>query len=250
MPSALDEITFVLAISVWVLVWTALCCMIYIAIEPYVRRRWPAMLISWVRLFQGRGRDPRVGRDALFGVLAGIMLSALDVVHGHVLDRSAAGVSAFAFRLEPLHSPRHFLAAIAFHLADTLQFALAGLFFFLLLRLIVANKLIASAIWVAMASAISAAVLRTSGAAPLGWNWLFAVAVVLLFLLVLFRVGFLAVVLMLFVQRLLTAMPITLDPDAWFFGSSVVILLLVVGAAVYGFLVALAGRSALAGSPL
>ena len=245
-----SEITFVLAISGWVLVWTALCWMIYIAIEPYVRRRWPAMLMSWVRLFQGRVRDPRVGRDVLFGVLAGIVLTLLDMVHGHILDRSAASVSAFAFRLEPLHSSRHFLAAIAFHLADTLQFALAGLFFFLLLRLIVANKWIASAIWVAMASAVGAAVLRTSGGAPLGWNSLFAVAVVLLFLLVLFRVGFLPVVLMLFVQRLLTAMPITLDPHAWFFGSSVVILLLVVGAAVYGFLVALAGRSALAESPL
>ena len=70
-PSALDEITFVLAISGWVLVWTALCWMIYIAIKPLVRRRWPAMLMSWVRLFQGRVRDPRVGRDVLFGVLAG-----------------------------------------------------------------------------------------------------------------------------------------------------------------------------------
>ena len=239
-----------LAVSGWVLVWTAFCWMIYIAIEPYVRRRWPAMLMSWVRLLQGRVRDPRVGRDVLFGVLAGIVLTALDVVHGHILDRTAASVSAFAFRLEPLHSSRHFLAAIAFHLADTLQFALAGLFFFLLLRLIVANKWIASAIWVAMATAVGAAVLRTSGGILLGWSSLFAVAVVLLFLLVLFRVSFLAVALMLIVQRLLTAMPITLDPDAWFFGSSVVILLLVVGAAVYGFLVALAGRSALAESPL
>ena len=249
-PSALEEITFVLAVSGWVLVWTAFCWMIYIAIEPYVQRRWPAMLMSWVRLLQGRVRDPRVGRDVLFGVLAGIVLTALDVVHGHILDRTAASVSAFAFRLEPLHSSRHFLAAIAFHLADTLQFALAGLFFFLLLRLIVANKWIASAIWVAMATAVGAAVLRTSGGTPLGWSSLFAVAVALLFLLVLFRVSFLAVVLMLIVQRLMTAMPITLDPDAWFLGSSVVILLLVVGAAVYGFLVALAGRSALAGSPL
>ena len=161
-PSALEEITFVLAVSGWVLVWTAFCWMIYIAIEPYVRRRWPAMLMSWVRLLQGRVRDPRVGRDVLFGVLAGIVLTALDVVHGHILDRTAASVSAFAFRLEPLHSSRHFLAAIAFHLADTLQFALAGLFLFLLLRLIVANKWIASAIWVAMATAVGAAVLRTS----------------------------------------------------------------------------------------
>lgn len=47
---------------------------IYLAVEPYVRRIWPTMLISWSRLM-GRtasgARDPVVGRAVLAGVIMG-----------------------------------------------------------------------------------------------------------------------------------------------------------------------------------
>ena len=46
----------------------------YIALEPYARRLWPEMLVSWVRLFGGRFRDPLVGRDLLVGTVLGVAL--------------------------------------------------------------------------------------------------------------------------------------------------------------------------------
>ena len=54
------------------------CCswVLYIALEPYVRRRWPATLVSWSRLLAGGFRDPLVGRD----VLAGCLLGAFSIV--------------------------------------------------------------------------------------------------------------------------------------------------------------------------
>ena len=45
---------------------------IYIALEPYVRRYCPEILMSWSRLLGGRVRDARVGRDLLVGVFAGV----------------------------------------------------------------------------------------------------------------------------------------------------------------------------------
>src|ERR1022692_4430790 len=45
--------------------------MVYIALEPYVRRRWPQTLISWSSVLIGRVRDPVVGRDVLIGAAAG-----------------------------------------------------------------------------------------------------------------------------------------------------------------------------------
>ncbi len=33
----------------------------YLAVEPYVRRLWPRMLVGWARLVSGRLRDPLVG---------------------------------------------------------------------------------------------------------------------------------------------------------------------------------------------
>jgi len=50
----------------------------YVALEPYVRRRWPHVLISWGRLLAGRFRDPSIGRDILMG---GLLSIAVMFVH-------------------------------------------------------------------------------------------------------------------------------------------------------------------------
>ena len=44
---------------------------LYVALEPFARRHWPEMLISWQRALSGRWRDPLVGRDALVGAVVG-----------------------------------------------------------------------------------------------------------------------------------------------------------------------------------
>jgi hypothetical protein len=41
--------------------------MLYLAIEPSVRRRWPQILVDWTRLFSGDWRDPLVARNTLIG---------------------------------------------------------------------------------------------------------------------------------------------------------------------------------------
>jgi hypothetical protein len=56
------------------LVDAGLIWLMYIALEPYVRRRWSNMLIGWNRLLAGDLRDPFVGRELLFGCAAGIVL--------------------------------------------------------------------------------------------------------------------------------------------------------------------------------
>ena len=56
------------AIAVW---------MLYLALEPLVRRVRPHGLVGWTRLLGGRWRDPRVGRDLLIGSAFGAMLLAL-----------------------------------------------------------------------------------------------------------------------------------------------------------------------------
>jgi hypothetical protein len=46
----------------------------YLAMEPYVRRIWPRMLVAWVRLMSGRCRDPLVGREVLVGLSLGMVI--------------------------------------------------------------------------------------------------------------------------------------------------------------------------------
>jgi len=72
---------FVLAVS------TALCVagatwLFYLAVEPWVRRKWPQTIISWSRLLSGQVRDPLVGRDLLIGLALGPVLILLtDQLH-------------------------------------------------------------------------------------------------------------------------------------------------------------------------
>jgi serine/threonine-protein kinase len=48
----------------------------YVALEPYVRRRWPQSLIAWSRLLAGGFRDPVVGANVLIGAANGVVISA------------------------------------------------------------------------------------------------------------------------------------------------------------------------------
>jgi serine/threonine-protein kinase len=42
--------------------------MMYMAVEPWTRRLWPHVMITWARVLAGRWRDPVVGRDVLITV--------------------------------------------------------------------------------------------------------------------------------------------------------------------------------------
>jgi len=55
-----------ISFGVALLAWLA-----YVGFEPYVRRRWPHILVTWTRLLDGRWRDPLVGRSILVGLLLG-----------------------------------------------------------------------------------------------------------------------------------------------------------------------------------
>ena len=47
----------------------------YVALEPYVRRRWPQIMIAWSRLLGGGVRDALVGGHLLIGIALGIGLA-------------------------------------------------------------------------------------------------------------------------------------------------------------------------------
>src|SRR5277367_3257338 len=48
--------------------------LLYVALEPFVRRRRPQILISWSRLLAGKFSDPLVGRDLLAGGFGGALI--------------------------------------------------------------------------------------------------------------------------------------------------------------------------------
>jgi serine/threonine-protein kinase len=70
-----DEVGLLARAAADALCYSGMTWLVYVALEPYVRRLWPELLISWSRLLSGNIRDPRVGRDILIGGVAGALLA-------------------------------------------------------------------------------------------------------------------------------------------------------------------------------
>jgi hypothetical protein len=196
------------------------------------------MLISWTRLLSGRVRDPLVGRDVLIGMVAGVVHLAIIIARIRVAN-GGAPVDTLTNAVESLDSIPHFAnIALTFQPVTALFFALSGAFLLLLLRLIVRKMWIAAVIWILMATPFA-----PGGGASSGWELAYAIAGAVVALTVLLRVGLVAQVAMVY-TGVLMQVPMTLDTDAWYFGRSLVVLLVLTALAMYGFLVSLGGRSA------
>jgi serine/threonine-protein kinase len=51
--------------------------LLYLAVEPFVRRHWPDALISWMRIVAGRFRDPLATSHVLVGISTGLLFALL-----------------------------------------------------------------------------------------------------------------------------------------------------------------------------
>ncbi len=61
----------------WACFQAGFVALLYLAVEPHVRRNWPDALISWVRIVGGRFRDPLAASHVLVGVSAGLVFILL-----------------------------------------------------------------------------------------------------------------------------------------------------------------------------
>ena len=110
-------------------------------------------------------------------------------------------------------------------------------------------RLVVRKTWIAVLVGLFVAIPFVPGgsSAPFGWELIAVMATPLLAAIVFLRAGLLAQCAMLFTE-VLVRVPLTLDPDAWYFAYSLVVLLIVTALATYGFLVSLGGRPAFGGS--
>jgi len=214
-----------------VVIWT-----VYIALEPYVRRRWPQTLISWSSVLIGRVRDPVVGRDVLIGATAGsgvLLIGALV----DLWKRYLGGWTPNLDNSEVLAGARGTLAtcfAVGSHaIRETLFF----FFLIFLLRVAVRNQWVAAA---AFALIFAAANLASAGHPLL--NAAAAFLAVGGFAFVVLRWGVLALAITLLVSNVIGGAPLTAHSSAWYFPSEVFMLACILALTAWAFRTAIAGR--------
>src|SRR5262245_40531848 len=135
-PSARDEYLIFVRITSWNLYYAGFTFLIYVAFEPFVRERWPRVLISWNRLLSGRVRDPLVGQEFLIGSLAGVAVALLREVEFIATPWLGVAVpDPFASPMDALGSWRQCASLALFTHIEALSLALAWLLILLLLRI-------------------------------------------------------------------------------------------------------------------
>ena len=198
------------------------------------------MLVSWVRLMDGRFRDPLVGRDLLIGALFGAGIGLVWSVTEWIPE--AVGIRTYGFLAgfwswESLRGLPQAAAALAGVHAGALQLVLNFIMMFLILRLLLRRTWIAVIAFSALVTLISSP--GTGHPVPYLIGFLIILAVIWF---VLFRFGLLPYLLGFTVFPLLRFLPLTFDLTAWYGYVTLLVLFVTVGAAAWGFWTALAGR--------
>jgi serine/threonine-protein kinase len=208
---------------------------LYLAIEPFVRRRWPHAIISWSRLMAGKVRDPLVGRDTLYGVLLGVSWALIFSIF-YLLRLRAGDAPAFG-TTDYLLGARHVIGSWLWHLTVSVQGTLLFFFVMFLLRVVLRKPWLAAIVFVAVWTLI-----KTLGSHHVMIDVSTYAAIYGIAAFIVLRFGFIALATGMFVVDLLLNIPITTNLATWYMGGSLFVLLTVAGLALWGCYMSLAGQ--------
>jgi serine/threonine-protein kinase len=231
------------ALSLALLAWV-----LYMALEPYARRLWPEALVSWSRLLSGRFRDPLVGRDLLIGFAFAVFFQTLQQLA--VLVPKWTGQPPplpLIWGMQGLNGGRWAFGQLFVVQLVGLSAPLGHFLLVLLLRIVLRKQWLAGVAYCAILAVSSAAQFSVPGAdapslALIGYGALVGVLSAGILLILLMRFGLVAAAGCFLMMNFLAAYPITLDPSAPYFPTS--LFALAVAAALSGtaYFVALGGR--------
>jgi hypothetical protein len=225
-----DAVAYSLLVAgvVWVL---------YMAAEPYLRRRLPQSLISWNRLLAGEVRDPLVAGHVLAGVALGSVAGALGRASLWLVWERDAALSLSPYTIVTLNGP-----GLARGLQTTpfsiIAIAMSALFVLLLFRVVFRNTWLAAAAVIALIAVFTAAASNATAAAIFG-------GFCGLELWVMIRFGVLPGALMSLVTAEITNWPLTSDFSAWYAQLGLIVVALYLALAAWSFRNALGGRKVL-----
>jgi len=217
---------------------SAIVWLFYIAVEPYVRRRWPEALISWTRLLSGRWRDPRVGREVLVGALAGLLMTYWAYLVPLAMRwLGQPGARPIEAALDSLAGYRFAASGSFFLLLNGFANAVGSVLLLLLLRTILRRD------WIAVGVFVLWPALWFQQFFPGSWiPWVTGAVIGALFAFLLLRFGLIALTSSLVFSNLDMLFVSTPDLSSWYAGRFVLVFLVFACLVGCAFYISLAGR--------
>ena len=216
--------------------------LIYLALEPYVRRFWPDGILGWTRLMAGYVRDPLVGRDVLLGCVFAVGLTLLEKFYFLVppLIGRPSGM--------PLPQSVSALMGGAALLSTLFDLAVSGLFpamfvvlGYVLLRLAFRRTVFAVAAAFVLLFLVQAQQVLNS-AAPMWIALLFQLSLVAIVTTVVVRYGLLVTAIASSVGSVLGDIPMTTSLSQWTATTSNLTIAIVLALVFFGFYASRAGQ--------
>jgi serine/threonine-protein kinase len=218
---------------------------LYVALEPFVRKRWPQRIISWSRLLAGGYRDPLVGRDILIGAVFGVCLIVLGLLTSIGL-RWIGRPPVLTYNPGAYSIGNHlFIGKFLSQMNAAIFLPFFSLFLLLLFVLVLRRERLAfGLLWLLLA------VLNILIANVHVLMIPFAALTAYLVVCVLYRFGLLAAASAFFFVHLWVFYPMTTELSAWYATDFLMALIICVALAVFGFYTSLAGQPLFGGKLL
>lgn len=229
-------ITWIISFSLYYAVLTGI---FYVAIEPYARRYWPEMLVSWNRLLKGDLLDPMIGRDILIGgVFAAIFMLTM-TLGGSYGEIYVIG----SFDSANLHSWLGTLANLLAELTFTsLIYPLIMPVQLVLLFAVFRNVKISIVVFliIIIGEELIIGILENGN---LEWISIISTFISMLLLITLLRFGLVTLIFSFFYAQLFHKFPLTFDVSSHLFPGTMIVTAAVVGLTIYGYYTSTAGKS-------
>ena len=186
----------------------------YLGLEPYVRRFSPDSLVGWTRLVAGNWRDPRVGRDLMIGISAGMAMTVVFAIHNLIPPLFG--------RPEPMPVPggvdhlislRHVFARVFEQAQSAISSGMLGVAGFVALRIVLKRRWAAAVaatilfVWVVLEGMFS------PGMPAL--DLILGLIITSIFVAVIGWAGLLATIVTVLTHFLLLRTPLTTDLASW-----------------------------------
>ncbi len=248
-PTIWGELSIIYEAISYAVVTAIVVGLMYFALEPFVRRSWSEMLISWSRLISGDFRDPMVGRDILvgglmgFGHLAGIHIGML--IFQTYIGKFDTVVSFY--KLAPLNSVAGLIGTFFDNIVTNTAVGLIAVFIAFFLFLLTGKKYLGVlAVGVLFLILQMLIVIST-------FHWLLVIGAIInsvCMMVALGRHGLLGMISFWFFFEAIYLYPITFDTSSFYFPQTVLTLTVILGIAFYAFYISIAGQPIFRGSVL
>ncbi|HEX3227717.1 MAG TPA: protein kinase [Pyrinomonadaceae bacterium] len=207
----------------------------YIALEPFMRRRWPNLIISWNRLLAGNYRDPLIGREILIGGVCGASIWVLGFTP-QLISKWLGKPYDINHFTPPLRGMRSLINLFAGDLASALGISMGGLLLGLVFSFVLRKRWLAGIlIWLLVTASIG---LQT----PSFVSVVCAAIGIALAVMVTMRYGLLTAYFCFLFLNVISNNPTTTNLSAWYAGSTIFALTICTGLILYGFYTSLAGQ--------